>query len=39
MTINYSKCGNCHHPASKHGGNGVCGVRGCGCRNFKPAGS
>lgn len=33
---NYSVCGNCNHPASKHSSNGVCGIRGCGCRKFEP---
>lgn len=36
MAINYSVCGNCNHPASKHSSNGKCGARGCGCAQFKP---
>lgn len=36
MATNYSVCGNCDHPSRRHDQNGVCGVRGCGCRNFKP---
>lgn len=36
MTTNYSVCGNCNHPSSKHSSNGACGVRGCLCKNFKP---
>jgi hypothetical protein len=36
MTIRYNVRGNCNHPASKHGSNGKCGVRGCKCPGFKP---